>query len=129
MTVKLLQIVDCFSGIGWRYIPLIHLLGHASLRTLQFVRAPMLLQDYRTLENAMGTSLPRGGGFTGASLPEGWRVRLYLFAMERGHFDALMGRFIVEPFVAFFRGCESLERRWTNFLSGSKSDDEGKVSE
>lgn len=107
-------------GLGWRYIPLIHLLGHACLRTLQFVRAPMLLQDYRRLENAMGASLPRGSGFTGASIPEPWRVRAYRFAMERGHFDALIGKFVVSPFIQFFRWCEALERRWTAFLSGEK---------
>src|SRR3954454_4482899 len=49
-------------GFGLRYIALLHILGHASLRTLQFVRAPTLLQDYRTLENAIGRPLPRSGG-------------------------------------------------------------------
>src|SRR5205085_12021875 len=46
-------------GIGWRFVPLVHLLGHACLRTLQFLRAPTLLQDYRHLENAIGGRLPR----------------------------------------------------------------------
>jgi hypothetical protein len=44
-----------------RYLPLFHILGHACLRTLQFVRAPTLLQDYRTLENAIGATLPQTG--------------------------------------------------------------------
>src|SRR5579883_1349262 len=48
-------------GLGFRYIPLIHLLGHACLRTLQFVRAPTLLHDYHTLENAIGQHLPQVG--------------------------------------------------------------------
>ena len=37
---------------------LLHILGHACLRTLQFVRAPTLLHDYHTLENAIGEHLP-----------------------------------------------------------------------
>src|SRR5260370_21424331 len=48
-------------GLGFRYLALFHLLGHACLRTLQFVRAPTLLQDYRKLENAIGEHLPREG--------------------------------------------------------------------
>src|SRR5205085_6570062 len=40
------------------YVALAHLLGHACVRTLQFVRAPTLLQDYRLLENALGERLP-----------------------------------------------------------------------
>ena len=47
-------------GLGFRYVALVHILGHACLRTLQFVRAPTLLHDYRTLENAIGEHLPRG---------------------------------------------------------------------
>ena len=49
-------------GLGFRYVALVHLLGHACLRTLQFVRAPTLLQDYRTLENAIGGPPARAAG-------------------------------------------------------------------
>ena len=44
-------------GLGLRYIPLIHIIGHACLRTLQLLRAPTLLHDYHTLENAIGSHL------------------------------------------------------------------------
>jgi NADH-quinone oxidoreductase subunit L len=100
-------------GLGWRYIPLVHLLGHACLRTLQFLRAPTLLHDYHLLENAIGEHLPRKGG--------GLRARLYRFALERGYLDAILNRFVVAPFVALFQLCDALERRWTNFLSGRSS--------
>src|SRR5262249_5142763 len=46
-------------GCGLRWIPLAHMIGHGCLRTLQFLRAPTLLQDYRQLENALGDRLPR----------------------------------------------------------------------
>ena len=41
-------------GFGLRYLALIHMLGHACLRTLQFIRAPSLLHDHHQLENAIG---------------------------------------------------------------------------
>src|SRR5690606_16045915 len=44
-------------GCGLRYIPLIHIIGHACLRTLQLLRAPTLLHDYQSLENAIGARL------------------------------------------------------------------------
>src|SRR5690606_241423 len=44
-------------GFGLRYIPLIHIIGHACLRTLQLLRAPTLLHDYQSLENAIGARL------------------------------------------------------------------------
>jgi NADH-quinone oxidoreductase subunit L len=56
-------------GMGWHWVALIHLIGHACLRTLQFLRAPMLLQDYRTMENAIG------GRFGPAPAPAGSEPR------------------------------------------------------
>ena len=52
-------------GLGFRYVALVHILGHACLRTLQFVRAPTLLHDYHTMENAIGGHLPRGASALG----------------------------------------------------------------
>mgnify|MGYP003653159323 CR=1 FL=1 len=44
-------------GLGFRYLALIHIIGHASLRTMQLLRAPSLLRDYNELENAMGARI------------------------------------------------------------------------
>lgn len=115
-------------GFGLRMIPLVHILGNGCLRTLQFVRAPTLLQDYRQLENAIGDRLPRFAGFWDSVLPHGVRVWLYRFAIERGYLDAMIDNYIVAPFVAVFRWCDGLERRWTDFLSGGKSRESDQVT-
>lgn len=103
-------------GLGFRYFALFHLLGHACLRTLQFVRAPSLLQDYRTLENAIGEHLP-------LERPRGPRYQLWLYrwSLERGYLDALLRDYVVLPFVTLFRRCERMEQRWTDFLSQGPS--------
>jgi NAD(P)H-quinone oxidoreductase subunit 5 len=103
------------------YIPLIHIVGHACLRTLQFVRAPTLLQDYRFLENAIGGRLPRAQTFWGRLLPESARSWLYRFALERGYLDSFLNDYVAAPFVRLFRGFDALERRWTDFLAGGRS--------
>ena len=108
-------------GLGWNVLALVHLLGHACLRTTQFVRAPTLLHDYHTLENAIGEHLPRAGGPLGWLLPAGARAWLYRFAMERGYLDAALGTFVVGRFVAVFRGFDRLERWWTDLLAGRPS--------
>ncbi len=105
----------------WGYIPLVHILGHAFLRTLQFVRAPSLLQDYRTLEDAIGKNLDQGGvplSSLGTRKAQSW---IYRFAMERGSLDTILLDYVVNPFVKAFRWCDGLERRWTDFLSGESS--------
>jgi NAD(P)H-quinone oxidoreductase subunit 5 len=107
-------------GLGWNYIALIHLLGHACLRTMQFLRAPTLLHDYHTLENAFGEHLPQGTG-PGRLLPGRSRAWVYRFALERGYLDAILGALVVSPFVRTLHFFDELERRWTDFLTGNAS--------
>jgi NAD(P)H-quinone oxidoreductase subunit 5 len=107
-------------GLGFRYVALVHILGHACLRTLQFVRAPTLLHDYHTMENAIGGHLPRAaGGWTRLAL--NFRHWLYRWALERGYLDAFLRDYVAAPFIHVFRWFDALERRWTDFLTGEKS--------
>lgn len=107
-------------GIGFRYVALVHILGHACLRTLQFVRAPTVLHDYRTIENAIGGHLPRASSVWTRSAD---RVRdwVYRLALERGYLDALLRDYLALPFIRVFRRLDDLERRWTDYLAGGPS--------
>jgi NAD(P)H-quinone oxidoreductase subunit 5 len=107
-------------GLGFRYLALAHLLGNACLRTLQFIRAPTLLHDYHLLENAIGDHLPQTDGPLEIA-PGGFRTWLYRWALERGYLDALLREYVAVPFVGLFRGCDALERRWTDWLTGRES--------
>lgn len=105
-------------GLGWRYVPLAHLIGHASLRTLQFVRAPSVIRDHHAIENAIGDRMPLSrsrahGGWAGAV--GGWFYRL---GLERGYLDAALDRFVVRPFLFAFRGLDRLEARATDGMNG-----------
>lgn len=114
-------IITAEIGFGLRYIALIHIIGHACLRTLQLLRAPTLLRDYRGLENAIGAHLPQGQNSWMGRLAPQLRRRLYRLSFERGNFDSLLDAYIVHPFVVMFRWCDAAERRWTDFLSGAPS--------
>ncbi|QDT00238.1 proton-conducting transporter transmembrane domain-containing protein [Adhaeretor mobilis] len=108
-------------GLGLRYIALIHIIGHACLRTLQLLRAPTLLHDYQVLENAIGqqdaTPTAAGGHWT----PTWLRERVYRFASERGHLDSLIDSYVVYPIRRVLLQCDAWERAWTDFLSGTQS--------
>jgi NADH-quinone oxidoreductase subunit L len=115
------SIIVAEIGCGLRYIPLIHILGHACFRTLQFVRAPSLLHDRRILENAIGDRLPRVQRFWERRLSDRTRTWLYRIALERGYLDYSLDKFFVNPTLRLFRWCDGLERRWTDLLTGGKS--------
>lgn len=120
-------IITIEIGCGLRYIALIHMIGHACLRTLQLLRAPSVLKDYQSLENAMGQRVAE----TLSSHSFSWRLqqnrRLFRFSMERGYLDAFLNRYIVDPFVAVFRWCDRMERRWTDWLSGEDARESDRI--
>lgn len=99
-------------GFGLHYLPLIHIVGHATFRTLQLLRAPSVLHDYQSLENALGERVANGGGPQAA---------VYRFAYLRGQLDGWIYRFVVEPFLSVFGVCQALEMRWLRWLAGESS--------
>ena len=101
-------IITAEIGLGLRYIALVHIIGHACLRTLQLVRAPTLLHDYHSLENAIGEHLPSDRRFMGRWSPSDLRLGLYRLALERGYLDAMINEYVVRPFVLFFAWCDRL---------------------
>ena len=111
-------------GLGWHYLALVHLLGHACLRTLQFIRADLAARLPPPGE-CPGQSLAAGRGAMGPPGAAALRAWLYCFALERGHLDTLLADFVVAPFLCLLRRCGRLERRWTDFLGGRTMGESG----
>ena len=110
-------------GLGFQYLALIHILGHACMRTLQFLRAPSLLHDYRVMEDAIGDRLPRFSGAWLSRFKPEHRIWFYRLAIERGYLDAYLKDWIIRPFLNLFRYCDHLERTWMRKLAGSDHSD------
>lgn len=108
-------------GLGFRYLALAHIIGHACLRTLQLLRAPSLLRDYRTLENAIGLHLTHATEPRRPFLTETKRIWFWRFGTERGYLDALLDDYVVRPFLALFGWFTELECRCSDFLQGAKA--------
>ena len=108
-------------GLGLRYLALIHIIGHACLRTMQLLRAPTLLRDYNELENKMGTRLPRESGAGSKFLPGWLQDWSYRFGFDRAFMDLALDRWVVRPFIALFRWFDRLEHRATDLMSNESS--------
>lgn len=108
-------------GLGYRLLPLAHIMGHACLRTLQLLRAPTLIHDYHEMENAIGSHLSNDRSFWRRALSARSRAWFYRFGQQRAYLDAFLNEFIVRPFLSIFRMFDTWERRWTDFLSGGES--------
>ncbi len=112
-------------GLGFYYLALIHIIGHASLRTMQLLRAPTLMTDYHAIENAIGTRVDLGSKPSAGILPESVHRWIYRFGFERGFMDSALDRFVILPFRLAFQWADRQERRWTDWLSreGSRESD------
>ncbi len=111
-------IITAEIGLGLRYVALVHIIGHACMRTLQLVRAPTLLHDYHSLENAIGGHLPANHSSTSRWLSARTRLRFYRLALERGYLDSIIDEYFVRPFVFVFRKCDAVERKWVRLIGG-----------
>jgi NAD(P)H-quinone oxidoreductase subunit 5 len=86
-------------GLGWRSIATAHILGHALVRTLQFLRAPSMLHDYHRMHSAIGGEISPTGSHLEDMVPEQMRVWLYRWALDRGHLDTILDRWFIHPLL------------------------------
>ena len=105
-------------GLGFYLLALVHIVGHASIRSLQILRSPSLLHDHQHLEQAMGQQLPRSGGHLERLVPLRFQPWLYRHALERGYFDAVLIDWIVAPFYRTFRALDQMDTRFADWIGG-----------
>lgn len=108
-TMTQLGVIFVEIGLGFPRLALVHLMGHAVVRTLQFLRAPSMLHDHHKVYTAAGGRLGRTGEHYEGVLPPGLRLVLYRVGLERGFYDALADRFIIAPVLRLSRGFAALE--------------------
>jgi len=106
-------------GAGLRWVAVAHIIGHASVRSLQFLRAPSLLHDLHQVENAVGEHLARTGLHLERGVPPGLQRRLYRMALERWQLDEALDTVVVAPLLALFRRADALDRRWCRIVAGA----------
>jgi NAD(P)H-quinone oxidoreductase subunit 5 len=71
------------------------------VRTLQFLRAPSMLHDYRRMRSAIGGELSRERAED--LLPDRVRLWLYRWALDRGHLDTILDRWFIQPLYEISR--------------------------
>jgi NAD(P)H-quinone oxidoreductase subunit 5 len=97
-------------GLGWSTIALVHILGHATVRTLQFLRAPSMLHDYHKMHSAVGGEFSPTGKHLDSLLSERVQLWLYRWSLDRGHLDSVLDRFVIHPLMRLSRLFARLDR-------------------
>jgi NADH-quinone oxidoreductase subunit L len=111
-------------ALGLTTLALLHIVGHAALRTAQFLRAPSMLHDHHEIHAAAGGATPAPEPVWTSALPPGVRDALYTIGLQRGYSDALLEHVLVEPVRSLSRLLWRTSR-WLTPAGGGRSDDRG----
>ncbi len=98
-TLTQVGVVFIEIGLGWRWIAVAHILGNATVRTMQYLRAPSMLHDYHQMHSAIGGELSPTGKQIEELLPERVKLWLYRWAFDRGHLDTILDRWVIDPLL------------------------------
>ncbi|HBB73676.1 MAG TPA: hypothetical protein DC048_04405 [Planctomycetaceae bacterium] len=105
-------------GAGWRLLPLVHVISHAIIRSLQILRSPSALHDRHELAASLGGPPDAVPPWLVRRLPVRVQETLYRVAFERGFEDALVGRWLLGSVVAGIEAAAALERLVVRRLGG-----------
>ena len=109
-------------GLGFRLLPLIHVVSHAILRSLQILRSPSAMHDRHELAAALGGHPGQSSWSVVRLLPRNLSRHLYHLALERGFEETDVSRFVVRPLLSALMAADRAERRWVAVLGGTAAD-------
>jgi NADH:ubiquinone oxidoreductase subunit 5 (subunit L)/multisubunit Na+/H+ antiporter MnhA subunit len=104
-------------GLGFYELALWHMLGHATLRAWQFLRAPSALDQARVRVTAAGSVRPYFAGVSARLVPARPRAMLYRLSLERFHLESLV-LWGASALLTLSKHLDHAERRWERLLSG-----------
>lgn len=104
-------------GLGLHTLALVHVVGHAFVRTLQLLRAPSIIDDYFAIRRALGDEMRPTGAHYEKALPGSVRRWLYHLALQRGYLDAIAQRALVFLWH-FVRAFDRFDRALASTLDG-----------
>lgn len=113
-------------GFGFTHLAILHIIGHACIRTLEILRAPSVLHDYHHIETSLGVVLPRMGLHYERILPKSWQAWLYRLALERGYSEVFVLGF-VHAWQKIFGHLNRAEQLWEAQMMGIGGSGKDKV--
>lgn len=107
-----LGIIFVEIGLGLTQVALIHIVGHAVVRTMQFLRTPSMLSDHHRVHAASGGDLGSTGEHYESILPRSFQMVLYRIAFGRAFYDVVVDRFLIAGARGISRALARLEPAW-----------------
>lgn len=105
-------------ALGFTGLALLHMAGHAVLRTWQLLRAPSLIREFKSLRALLGGTRPRRGALWEQVLPIPVQRWGYRVALERWFIDDMAANRLLHTLTAAFRSLDRLDQAWVRVMAG-----------
>lgn len=108
-------------GLGLYTLALVHIVGHATLRTWELLRAPSYLRDWRVRQLLQREVAREAGASAKARLPLRVRDAIYRVTLERWYLDEL-GTTVIGRIASALRALDAFDRKVAAQLDGPSGD-------
>ncbi len=119
-TLTQVGVVFTEIGLGLKWLAVAHILGNATVRTMQFLCTPSMLHDYHQMHSAIGGEISPTGKQIEELLPKRIQLWLYRWAFDRGHLDTILDRWAIDPLLqvsSYLAKHDRVGMRWTTIRS------------
>lgn len=99
-------------ALGLRFLAILHIAGHATIRTLQFLKAPSVLQQLQRLEADHQGGFQQEKMYYEMLLPDRFRQRFYSFSLQSSVLTDEWRKKFIQP---FWQGLLALDQREQSF--------------
>jgi NADH-quinone oxidoreductase subunit L len=120
-SVTQVSLIMAEVGMGWTTLALVHMAGHAILRTWELLRAPSLLQDRYELMRGVGGQLKHSPNIITKYLPHSVQRALYRLSIERWYIDDIGRNVLLDPLARLLRSIDKADQRFTDVVAGTAS--------
>jgi len=109
-------------ALGFSELALLHLVGHACLRTWQLLRTPSALHEVHLMHAAVGGHVPATGRHLELLIPEGARRVLYRYAIHGFHLEHALYTICVRPIFWLAQQTAMMEESYAQMFDRPQSD-------
>lgn len=123
-SITQLGIIVIEIGAGLYTLALFHVFTHASLRTLQILRAPSLLHDYQHISQMLGHSFAVTRSFD--ERVGLWQRIVYRFSLERALLDTFWRDYFLGSLGSMITRLDRFDQKIARSLAGEPANDHRK---
>lgn len=106
-------------ALGFYALAILHMIGHAAVRSLQILKSPSALHEHQHLEEALGSQIPPKAKHLESLVPKPLQLWLYRQSLDRGFAEAIIRNWFFLPITKSLNWFEKLDQKWVGIINNT----------